>query len=68
MKTPKFEEIKAKGETMSAEDRIAYLENQLDWALGFLEVETEDRKKAQDETKKYQQKLNNLKSALQDLL
>ena len=68
MKTPKFEEIKAKGETMSAEDRIAYLENQLDWALGFLEVETEDRKKAQDEAKKYQQKLNNLKSALQDLL
>ena len=63
-----FEEIKAEGEKMNAEDRIAYLEKNLDWVMGFLEIEYEDRKKAQKEAATYKQKLTDLKAALRDLL
>ena len=68
MRMATFEEIKAEGEKMNAEDRIAYLEKNLDWVMGFLEIEYEDRKKAQKEAAAYKKKLADLKTAIQDLL
>lgn len=66
MKT--FEEIKTKGMTMNDKERIAFLEDCLDWAMEYWKLDKEDFRKAEARAIEAEKELAELKSALRKLL
>ena len=66
MKT--FAEIKAKGEKMNDKERIAFLEDCLDWAMEYWKLEREDLRKAEQQASNAEKELADLKSAIRKLL